>query len=737
MRYVLLLFIAIIITLPMSAAARDDPSSRSVDNETSVIVEVKGSPKERQSYLQTHRPFIDIVAVYDKLFNGLALKAKPRQLKKLDNVDFITAVHQVTTYEAQAESTQQALKSPKNATNDSVKPAALNNTDYTGQGVQVAVVDTGIDYTHPDLADNFAGGYDLVDLDNDPMETTVKQGMPTMHGSHVAGIIAADGALQGVAPDAELHAYRALGSGGSGTSVQVIAALEQAVEDGADVINLSLGNAINGPDFPTSIAVNRAADRGVPVVVAGGNSGPGRWTIGSPATAADGLSVGAAAYPKTKPFLEGKRFNKTISLQHMDGSPAWRLTKDYAIESPEAGDVRGKIALVKRGDDPFYKKAKKAEEAGAKAVLIYNHEAGSFRGKVHPSDDPVTIPVASISQSDGQWLVEKTTNDSLYVETRYQQTPKTMAPFSSRGPVTVNWDLKPGVSAPGTNILSTVPGGYRHLQGTSMAAPHVTGVMALMMEAHPDWDIGKLTGAVKTTAKRLTDTDGNPFAPVIQGAGEIQPKQAIRTETIINQPLLSFGKVTGFRAAQKQTITVTNTSSSKHTYSLSVPATKKGVNWHLPESFTLKPGESKPLTLELSLNSNMAKNGIHQGWLMLNQGDNQYDMPYVFVNKTADYPKAMGFTLSLKPFSKDTYAFQLYLTKPAKHMEVNLYSLDTLVHDRMLLESDNVQDGLNKGTLPADELGKPGDYRAVVTVTFKSGETSSFQTRLHIPYPSQ
>src|SRR5699024_5954527 len=104
----------------------------------------------------------------------------------------------------------------------------------------------GIDYNHPDLELNYRGGYDLVDLDEDPMETTPEEGIPTSHGSHVAGIIAANGELQGVAPDAEIYAYRALGPGGRGTSVQVIAAMEKAAENGADVINLSLGNNVNG-----------------------------------------------------------------------------------------------------------------------------------------------------------------------------------------------------------------------------------------------------------------------------------------------------------------------------------------------------------------------------------------------------------------------------------------------------------------------------------------------------------
>src|SRR5699024_6505866 len=165
-------------------------------------------------------------------------------------------------------------------------PAMLNKTPYTGKGVKVGVIDTGIDYNHPDLEANYRGGYDLVDLDDDPMETDATQGMPTIpgthvsgiiaaqgemngiaadadnhpdlvanygggydlvdldddpvetdatqgmptiHGTHVSGIIAANGEMKGIAPDADIYAYRALGPGGSGSSVQVIAALERAV----------------------------------------------------------------------------------------------------------------------------------------------------------------------------------------------------------------------------------------------------------------------------------------------------------------------------------------------------------------------------------------------------------------------------------------------------------------------------------------------------------------------------
>src|SRR5699024_12355474 len=95
--------------------------------------------------------------------------------------------------------------------------------------------------------------------------------------------------------------------------------------------------------------------------------------------------------------------------------------------------------------------------------------------------------------------------------------PRTLAPFSSKGPVSVNWMMKPDVIAPGVNILSTVPEGYEVLNGTSMAAPHVTGAAAVLKEAHPDWDASQIINALKTSAKKLDDAD-----PVEQGAGTDQ-----------------------------------------------------------------------------------------------------------------------------------------------------------------------------------------------------------------------
>lgn len=174
----------------------------------------------------------------------------------------------------------------------------------TGRGVRVAIVDTGVDYTHPALGGclgpgcKVAGGYDLVHNDGDPQDDHG-------HGTHVAGILAADGLLRGVAPGAELLAYKALDENGVGYASDVIAALEQAVAAGADVINLSLG-APGEADDPVSLAAQAAAEQGVVVVAAAGNNGSRPGSVESPAVAHGVIAVAAASKGDTLADFSGR-----------------------------------------------------------------------------------------------------------------------------------------------------------------------------------------------------------------------------------------------------------------------------------------------------------------------------------------------------------------------------------------------------------------------------------------------
>lgn len=566
-------------------------------DQMTVIVEIEGDPYERKEYIETYHPFVQVEFVYDTLLNALALKGKREDLIQLSQQTFIKVMHYVQTYR---------VPEPIGSTAFEEIPSPELNIPYTGEGVKVGVIDTGIDYRHPDLKENYKGGYDVVEFDEDPMETMPEDGMPTIHGTHVSGIIAAKGKRTGVAPDAEIYGYRALGPGGFGTSVQVIAALEKAVEDGMDIINLSLGNSVNSPDWPTSVAVNKAIDMGVAVVIANGNDGPGKWTVSSPATAVNAISVGASIDEGIIPFLEIPLMDKRISLSPLSGSVPWDIQKPYKLLDGGLGkkplsSLEGALVLMKRGEISFGEKAKNAEEAGARGVIIYNHNEETFQGGL---DTEVSIPVVSVSREDGEWLIEHVIEKNEWVYPAYEEISNDIADFSSRGPVVVNWDIKPDLVAPGVNITSTIPDGqYESLQGTSMAAPYVAGTAALIKEAHPDWGPEKIKAALLTTALPLKKEDGSLYDPIVQGVGRIQPEKAIDPPFLVYNSRLTFGKLTEKENRKKISLFIENRDHITRRFTFDYPERQNGLVWRLPGTLYIPPGETEEIEIELKADS--------------------------------------------------------------------------------------------------------------------------------------
>ncbi|WP_274528809.1 S8 family serine peptidase [Paenibacillus piscarius] len=369
---------------------------------------------------------------YDTVLNGFEVTVPADKIPDLAKIPGVTSIYPNSTWYALPDETvTEATYRNDNAPLKQIRANWAADHGLTGKGLKVGVIDTGVDYTHPDIADAYKGGYDSFYQDNDPYEevplTPEKDPYGvgyegTSHGTHVSGTIigqyAAKGdvAQKGVAPGAKLYVYKVLGrnlenpSRASGSSAQVIDGIEHAVKDGMDVINLSLGSDsekdVNSPDV---IAINNAVLSGVTAVIANGNNGEaGYFSMGSPAASQLGISVGAVDSP-IKAFSGEFRAeipNSVTSVTYDTYQPfhvmAYELGKsDFAsifgtgpvkvayakLGKPEdypEGDLSDTIVLVSRGDLTFDVKIANAKARNVKALAIFNGNAKEIDGKIVP-----------------------------------------------------------------------------------------------------------------------------------------------------------------------------------------------------------------------------------------------------------------------------------------------------------------------------------------------------------------
>lgn len=337
---------------------------------------------------------------YSHAFNGVALEVEGSQVEELLEIPGVLGVY--PDLEVEVEPKKGEASPYMKDTGPYIGAPEVWDLGYKGKGIKVGVIDTGIDYTHPNLIDAYKGGYDFVDNDDDPYEATPldwendPQNRPpvnangrtfwTDHGTHVAGTIAARPAgefgVVGIAPEAEIYAYRVLGPYGSGYSSWVLGGIDRSVADGMDVINLSLGNSRNDPDYITSVAMNNAALAGVVPVVSAGNSGPARWTLGSPAASAFAISVGNSTGPSDQITATTYFFTEDdpdLNLPQTDGSKApAELGQSGSVEpavpnadaSPEASP--GEDEAAGQGDAPAEIAAGSDGSAEAQAAEVAN-----------------------------------------------------------------------------------------------------------------------------------------------------------------------------------------------------------------------------------------------------------------------------------------------------------------------------------------------------------------------------
>lgn len=473
-------------------------------------------------------------------------------------------------------------------------PAGPWQTGYDGEGVVVGIIDDGIWPEHPSFADDgsypvlpeyaglpcefgntahnpadlpftcnnkLLGARQMLDtyrqffLDADEFDSARDD---NGHGTHTASTAAGNaqvlasiygqplGEISGVAPRARVIAYKGLGNLG-GFSSDLAASIDQAVADGVDVINYSIGSSsfAIGPD---DVAFLFAADAGVHVATSNGNSGPNAATTGSPASVPWLTSVGASTQSR---FFQGAAVSSDgwefFGASITDGTPELPL-----VDAADAGDelcnpgaldstvVSGNIVLCKRGDIARVAKGLAVYQAGGAGMILYNSNDGESL-----NTDTHWVPSVHINNTDGLVIKDYIANTANPVaqiiggEKTFVDAPW-MASFSSRGPNRLSADIvKPDITAPGVQILAgwspfpdpgEVPGElFAAIAGTSMSSPHIAGVLALIDQAHPDWTPAMAKSAIMTTAYQdVMKEDGvTPADPFDYGAGHVDPGEKV------------------------------------------------------------------------------------------------------------------------------------------------------------------------------------------------------------------
>ena len=621
-------------TDPAPAVESDAPVN---ETPTAWLVELNGAPAadggspadlaaEKQAFRAAARKAgIRVKERYSfgKLWNGVSVEVPPADVPKLARLAGVKNLYPVITAGLPVDEPGNALEL-STATAMTQADIARSELGLTGRGIRVAIMDTGIDYDHPDLGGCFGpgcrveGGYDFVGDAFDPATSPVPVPDPLPddcdgHGTHVAGIVGANGAVVGVAPEVTFRAYRVFGCAGDTSSDIMIAAMERIVEDGADVVNISIGASFQWPQYPTAQAADRMVNQGIVVVTSAGNSGAnGAYAVSAPGTGSKVIATASFNNTVLKtPGFTLSPDNRLITYSRSNGAvliplsgtvPLMRTgttaTENDACDAvaPPAGSLTGKVALIRRGTCGFHEKVRNAQAAGAVGVVLYNNQTASVTPNV-AGDVPITIPVVIITMADGALVDSRIAagpvdltwgaflNQNIAAGNR-------IASSSSYG-MAPDLTLKPDIGAPGGSIRSTYPlegGGYNNVSGTSMASPHVAGAVALLLEARPNTSPQAVRSILQNSASPRI-WGGNPGLGLLdnvhrQGAGMLQIADVLRATALVLPGKLSLGEFEAGAAPVVRTLTVENEGPAAVTYNLGhTPAVATGGSTYVPQFF--------------------------------------------------------------------------------------------------------------------------------------------------------
>jgi minor extracellular serine protease Vpr len=620
------------------------------------------------------------------LLNAVSIEVEQSELAAITRLAGVRRARLTKTYRA-------TLNQSVGNLNTSALWQQLGGASVAGEGIKIAVLDTGIDISNPLFSDagfsapqGFPRGSSgftnnkvivakvfLAGFGNTP-------GDEFGHGSHVAGIAAGNAntltplaRLSGVAPRAYLGNYRVLDRVGEGRDDFIIRALEEAVRDGFDVINLSFGGDASTELGALDVAVENAVAAGTVVVTSAGNNGDdGLMMIASPGIAPSAITVGATtnghlvgsgatvsvsgAAPSSLTEIAATRGESNgvafpldsgigslplIDIESVDGN------RRGCVDVP-ARSLSGGIALIERGSCSFFDKVNNAAIAGAQAAIIFNDDVR----EIFDSGDTLLfmdvtgarIPSVFIKRSDGlalrEWL--KTHPDAQVqifatslTEIRFPA--DVLAEFSSRGPSVLR-NLKPDLTAPGDSIYSAAingnnfigisdASGFRAASGTSQAAPHVAGAAALVKQLHPSWAPAQIKSALMNSATNLisTNLDTVMKADVLDaGAGRLDLSRAAVVSATFSPASLSFGfvKLRQLDATAVIQLTVANVTNRPKEYRIRVEETEHHDGFRVtakPKTISLQSGETTTINVRLAAVAGVAQWRDYTGYVVVSE----------------------------------------------------------------------------------------------------------------------
>jgi len=671
----------------------------------SVRAQLAAGRNEFKRWLRTNAPRAKVTSEYDVSLNAVAVELNGTPLATIAAAPMVQRVEYNALYHPNLSESYKII----NATD---AWNAAGGRPVAGAGIKIGDIDTGIDETHPffdPTGFSYPPGFPKCDAadsnshheDQDCKYVSQKvivakvfynkahqQGLDAQaiqdHGTHTAGIAAGvtgqtavvNGVsiddMSGIAPGAWLGNYNVFpGLVDNARSEDILNAVDAAVEDGMDVLNLSLGGSYHGNNDLLAIGLDNAVDAGVVVAVAAGNSGPGAGTLESPGRARKVITVGASTNQHFvgQPFTYPAGGGTTIGAAVGDFDPLPTASFDlFDTQSNGCTSVdpaaSGKLAIIDRGGCTFSQKVANANAVGAVGVLVINNVAGDpiAMGRTAGFNDD--LPAVMIGKNEGAAL-RASGETTASAEETFQEfvTPENkdiLAGFSSQGPTNVDFAVKPDLTSVGVNVLSSItcvgkpagcPGdgsGWAFFSGTSMSTPHIAGSAAVLLNLNPSWSPAQIKSALVNHADLVVKdaaTGLHDIGPTAQGAGRENLSVAADATSWMDPVSASFGRVT-LGHPTSVTITLSNPTGTDETFSVSVtkftPDTFGGTVPSIYDAGTLSAGDNRiavpasvtvpangSTTMTVTVNAGQPLGEVVQGWINLDgPGANDLHLAY-------------------------------------------------------------------------------------------------------------